>query len=255
MTNTATLTLLAALLICPLCVGQSCSYDKPQYDELAGQLIIRTKLDAVRLNNGDHLDQLTSRLHAIVASDIRKQIESGRSDEDIRAYLQCLQRTPESEVWAEESNLPQAFEIKSNVPIRIFTYWLIRGGNAIPSTKPYLDVFRKEASGWVASTFEPGYVGSTFFVRVVDSPDRGRLVVLSGFHIGDPQTGLSIEILRSQNGVLREVYRSNPLPRTRVLSIGTDGISLEEDTSGRPRQGESSRIINLRFEDILRSGD
>ncbi len=161
--------ILACLFTIPFiarCKAQSCSRDRPEYQHLAEQLITKTKVDAKRLAQNGGISPLTSKLHTLVQTQIRYQVSSGQSDSDIRQYLVCLQKSADYDLWDEETNVPFVSQVGGAVRLRVVAYWLIRGGLGIPSTKPYLEVFRETSRGWILqASIEPDFVGSTFFAH------------------------------------------------------------------------------------------
>ncbi len=231
-------------------VGQICAVDKPTYETLSGQLLIHNKADAARLNAVGNMDHITDQVHTYVQTLLLKELNHENNMRTVEEYVRCLQNNPTNDNWRQATNTPLLIEL--NPQSVVIAYWLVRGGEAVPSTKPFIDLFLRTESGW-----QPGdalnldLVGTTFFIHVVNVTSRGTVLVVSGFHIGDPQTALDLDLIALESGRLRIVYKTGPLSRTTITSISPKSIVLRQEFNiNNSKAPESTRRIEIPLEKL-----
>ncbi len=208
--------------------AQDCSRDKAKYQSLAAQLLIQSRADALRLTP-DVMEDLTERTHDVLVAGILGQLQLGRTNAQVDAYLRCVQVGPGTYDWLELTNAPQAFNVGGFGPRILVTYWVVRGGAAIPSVRPYIDVYRRGGTNWeYEKSYGDNFIGSSFFVQTEHVSGYGNVLLVSGFHIGDPQTPFRIEVLGPKENGIVTLYVSPLMPRTRIAKITPEAISLEQ---------------------------
>ena len=140
-----------------------------------------------------------------------------------------MQDSPEIENWQELTNAPQVIQLDGIGPRLLVSYWIMRGGAAIPTIKPFLDVYRRTGTAWeYEESHGEEFVGSSFFVQTQHTKDDGNVVLISGFHIGDPETPFRIEVLGAKDSKLLRLYLSPLMARTRIVKISPEKIFLEQ---------------------------
>lgn len=213
----------------------SCGTDRERYAAVSQQLLIKSQADAKRLTP-EEMERITRQLHVLVRDVVLTRLAARESAAEIAGYIQCIQASREADIWKDETNEPQAISIagtKASSEIVLIAYWFVRGGNAVPSTRPFVDVYRKDTGtnrSWrYIQSFGEELVGSTFFLeKIARSDGRRPMVLLHGMSIGDPQTPLHLVVLGVRGGEVDEVYRSQPLPRARISEVTRKAIVIEQ---------------------------
>jgi hypothetical protein len=160
---------------------------------------------------------------------------------------------PEYQNFHEETNTPVAYRARPNTARIVIAYYLYRGGNAIPDTRPYLEAYSKVDShtwrwiGEVGSTFEK----STFFVHQISAGVEGQeWFLLTGFEIGDTGTRLRVEVVAFDGEALKTIWQTSGLVHTTLAEVHQDYIILSRYEGYR----DGHDVFQLDRYDVVREG-
>jgi hypothetical protein len=202
------------------------------------RLIVTTTAEAIALTP-ERAEALTGTLHEFIDAEILSLLKdtSTLPAARIAAHLQCLQDQHEYRKCAYLTNTPVAFELPGKPATVAVAFWIYRGGEAIPSLRPYLEVFARRKGTW-AKVGETGanFISSTFKVDPLKSPRRGQhWFLLSGKVIGDTGSRLRLEIAAYDGRTVQTVWEKSGLRHTHIDRVSSDQMILKGD--GTDAQG------------------
>ena len=226
-------------LMAPLAGAQtSCDAARLIFEEKARQLLIHSQEDAKRLTP-ERMGILTTETIAFMDAELKRRLSAGSTPEELQSYMRCLLSGGAYANWIGETNTPLV-ATDSQVAEIIAAYWLIRGGDAVPDTKPIVTVFRKSSGRWaVAHSWDDNLLnGFSFTARLTKATSKGTLLLMYGQKIGDPEASLKIVVLRISETGITTIYNGPSLPRARVVSEDASGLLVEQTI----RDGSSYRV-------------
>ena len=241
------------LIVSPTTVvcSESCEKQKAKFAELNSSLVFRTETDWKRFNQ-KQFDAQTESAHRYLRDQMISELDGGKSDsQSIERFLRCVLSLPEYQVFREESNTPKAYSIG---PTAIAVgYYIYRGGNAVPDTRPYLEVYQKGQNGgwkWIGEVGET-YRRSTFFVHpLTPAVPEQFWFLLSGFEIGDNGTRLHLEIISFDGKMLRSIWAKSGLALTTLSEVHPNYIVLSEYKGSH----EGHDVYDKEVFDVVASG-
>jgi len=203
-----------------------CSQARDQYARMNDHLLLDHQ------DESDESPQValkrTKDLTSFIARITIARLADMRDPSAIRAYLACMQERDETLPPEWSTNTPQIFLAKTpRSLIAVSSMVIMRGGDAIPNTRPVVQCFSEAKGKWtLIGAGGEEFDTHTFFIHPLKSPNPSESwYLLSGTAIGDTGGRLHLEVISCSASKYRKVWDRDELIWGEV-QVSPDGIVL-----------------------------
>jgi len=251
----------AILLATPIAIAQvpslaQCRIAREQFTALNDKLLLARggagANDTETMNAGTH--ERTNFITAVVLARLQDGAESGA----IQSYLDCMQEGVRPQ--DRDTNTPQVFISRTpRSSTAVASMLLMRGGSAIPSTRPFFQCFAQIHHTWtLLGQSGEELDGHTFFIHPLQSPVPGESwYLLSGTTFGDTGGRLHLEVVSCSASQYRRVWdRDGFLWGEVEMDRGAVIVTYEKrDAEGNVIRLDPNRPDRKRFTTVFRVTD
>jgi hypothetical protein len=186
-----------------------------------------------KLNTSDDKIQLlTEQLHEIISQEIETALASAKaSDSSIAGAILELQGDLSMAGRVPDMDMPYAkFLTVNGVQTLAVGYVILRGGDAIPDSQPYLEFYGKPAGIWEKKASAPtlsDFQGFTFSVAQLNSGLPSEAWFLAwGIPCGNSQGSEYLRLYAFDGSTVRTIWKRGPLPAGNV-TVTPDTVTLD----------------------------
>jgi hypothetical protein len=179
------------------------------------------------------VDEITARLHDLVTVEVEDALAGPRrAPQDVeRAIRYVIGETSLTEWSAQATNTPfAAFARIGGAQVLAAAFGILRGGGALPNTRPYLEFYAQENGVWrLAAEAPPDFDRRTFFLSPVPAGLAEQAWFLAwGREFGDTGGRLRVRLYAFDGRGVRTIWQRDDLTWGSVTVSGRS-VTLEYD--------------------------
>jgi hypothetical protein len=177
--------------------------------------------------------EIRSQLHKLISDEIDSVLNGpAPSADNVKTAIANIQGEMALPV-DDMTNTPFAARFALNgIQSLAVAYAILEGGEAIPDTQAYLELYDRSNGRWEMKAEAPtrsDFRGRTFFVSQMDSGIPGEAWFLAwGMRIGNPGTPINVRLYGFDGNAVRTVWKRDGLTRG-LITASKDSVTLEYD--------------------------
>ena len=189
--------------------------------------------EKMHIEQEDKVAEIRSQLHDLMVDEIDSTLNGpASSSTSVKTALMNLQGAMTLPM-GDMTNTPYADSFVLNgVNSTAVAYAILQGGDTIPDTQAYLEIYDRSNGHWERKTGAPtqsDFRHRTFYVSQIDSGVPGEAWFLAwGMTIGNPGTPVNVRLYAFDGNAVRTVWKRDDLIRGNV-SVSKNSVTLDYD--------------------------
>lgn len=222
-----------------------------KYVQLNRQILARhgDKGSGAWNDSQEKLEATTERLHKMIGDEIGRVLASSApSEKTISDAIAKLQGEFSLSTWDPDMNTPSAKLLNVNgVPTLAVAYVIVRGGDAVPDTRAYLEFYDRASGDWERKASAPtnaDFQLSTFYVARINSGVPGEAWFLAwGVPINSSRATKNLRLYSFDGIKVRTVWNRDGLDYGKV-TVKPDSVTLEYEDDTLPN-GTAHEVLRV----------